>query len=63
MNSGRQVFHTMEKIFAIFPHNGKKVSTPWKNRVRQHRDWGAAGHGGECSRLGRGDEHKMGALA
>ena len=25
-------FHTMEKVFAIFPHNGKNVSTVWKNR-------------------------------
>jgi hypothetical protein len=23
-------FHTMEKVFAIFPHNGKNVSTVWK---------------------------------
>jgi hypothetical protein len=23
-------FHTMEKVFAVFPHYGKKVSTPWK---------------------------------
>ena len=25
-----EVFHTMEKFFAIFPHNGKNVSTVWK---------------------------------
>ena len=24
------VFHAMEKCFAIFPHNGKNVSTLWK---------------------------------
>jgi hypothetical protein len=24
-------FHTMEKLFWIFPHNGKNVSTAWKN--------------------------------
>ena len=23
-------FHTMENIFAVFPHNGKKFSTLWK---------------------------------
>ena len=23
-------FHTMEKCFTIFPHNGKNVSTLWK---------------------------------
>ena len=26
------VFHAMEKCFAIFPHNGKNVSTLWKKR-------------------------------
>jgi len=25
-----KVFHTMEKDFGIFPHNGKNVSTLWK---------------------------------
>ncbi len=30
MNCTGQVFHTMEKVFAIFPHNGKNVSTLWK---------------------------------
>ncbi len=25
-----KVFHSMEKCFAIFPHNGKNVSTLWK---------------------------------
>ena len=25
-------FHTMEKVFGIFPHNGKNVSTLWKTR-------------------------------
>ena len=29
--SGPEVFHTMENFFAIFPHNGKNVSTVWKN--------------------------------
>jgi hypothetical protein len=24
-------FHTMEKVFAVFPHHGKNVSTVWKN--------------------------------
>ena len=24
-------FHTMENLFGIFPHNGKNVSTVWKN--------------------------------
>jgi len=28
-NFGR-FFHTMEKVFGIFPHNGKNVSTVWK---------------------------------
>ena len=30
-------FHAMEKVFAVFPHNGKNVSTLWKNssRLRQ----------------------------
>ena len=27
-----QFFHTMEKLFAVFPHNGKNVSTVWKTR-------------------------------
>jgi hypothetical protein len=30
-NFGR-FFHTMEKVFGIFPHNGKNVSTVWKTR-------------------------------
>ena len=30
-NFGR-FFHTMEKVFGIFPHNGKNVSTLWKTR-------------------------------
>ena len=25
-----KVFHTMEKVFAIFPHNGKIFFTLWK---------------------------------
>ena len=29
-----EVFHTMEKLFGIFPHNGKNVSTVWKTRFR-----------------------------
>ena len=29
--SGAPFFHTMEKCFATFPHNGKNVSTLWKN--------------------------------
>ncbi|HQQ60254.1 MAG: hypothetical protein KBC66_03245 [Kiritimatiellae bacterium] len=33
-------FHTMEKSFGDFPHNGKNVSTVWKN------DLPAAGGGG-----------------
>ena len=27
---GSRVFHAMENFFAIFPHNGKNVSTLWK---------------------------------
>ena len=27
---GPRFFHTMEKLFRIFPHNGKKFSTVWK---------------------------------
>ena len=30
MENSLPVFHTMEKCFAIFPHNGKNVSTLWK---------------------------------
>lgn len=26
------IFHTMEKLFGISPHNGKNVSTVWKTR-------------------------------
>jgi hypothetical protein len=25
-------FHTMEKVFVSFPHNGKNLSTLWKTR-------------------------------
>jgi hypothetical protein len=27
-------FHAMENCFAVVPHNGKKVSTVWKNQGR-----------------------------
>jgi len=27
-----EVFHSMENFSAIFPHNGKNVSTVWKTR-------------------------------
>ena len=33
-----KVFHSMENFFAIFPHNGKNVSTVWKK-------WERRGHG------------------
>ena len=29
---GSGFFHTMENFSAVFPHNGKKFSTLWKNR-------------------------------
>ena len=29
-----RIFHAMEKVFANFPHHGKKVSTLWKIRSR-----------------------------
>ena len=35
-------FHTMEKFFCIFPHNGKNVSTPWKNRRPRQPQRGSA---------------------
>ena len=34
-----RVFHAMEKNFAVFPRNGKNVSTPWKNRPRFSTPW------------------------
>jgi general secretion pathway protein K len=35
-------FHTMEKCFAIFPHNGKNVSTVWKTLESRQSQRGAA---------------------
>ena len=32
-----RVFHSMENIFADFPHNGKNVSTLWKTGRLKHR--------------------------
>ncbi len=46
-------FHTMEKSFAIFPHNGKNVSTVWKKRESQAR---ASGSGGSSAFLPLAEE-------
>ena len=33
------IFHTMEKVSAIFPHNGKIFSTLWKQRAIFSTQW------------------------
>ena len=37
MEKTAQFFHAMEKLFADFPHNGKKVSTLWKTFPQTYR--------------------------
>jgi hypothetical protein len=55
-NPGR-FFHTMEKSFGIFPHNGKNVSMAWKKiRPAPERAWAegsALGAGGDQIRIER----------